>query len=164
MFSPRRLQTPLFLSRPSPGVLELSDLSKMFTSPALPLVSFSSSLPNKSWQRCVGLTVTPPFQLSDTCAFKKDLPPGIKLYGGGGGAEHFSDQGSPINHFMGLWGERNKGKGNALYYVSLSFITTVLPQHGIPLPCGQRMVKILRCVTHGVARLVGVPVGRMSDS
>lgn len=84
--------------------------------------------------------------------------------GGGGGAEHFSDQGSPINHFMGLWGERNKGKGNALYYVSLSFITTVLPQHGIPLPCGQRMVKILRCVTHGVARLVGVPVGRMSDS
>lgn len=55
VFSPRCLQAPLFLSRPSSGVLELSDLSKMFTSPALPLVPFNSLLPNKSWQRCVGI-------------------------------------------------------------------------------------------------------------
>lgn len=69
MFSSRNLQCSLFfLSRPSQGVLKLSDLSKMFTSLSLHLVSFNSLLPNKSWQRCVVVySVTPPFQLSDTC-------------------------------------------------------------------------------------------------
>lgn len=72
--SSRSLQCHLFFkSRPSQGVLKLSDLSKMFTS-SLPLVSFRALLQNKSWQRCtVVCSLTPPFQLSDTCWVLKKI-------------------------------------------------------------------------------------------
>lgn len=122
-----------FLSRPSQGVLELSDLSKMFTS-SLPLVSLRSLLPNKSWQRCVGVyRVTPPFQLSDTCWIKrkKNLPPGIKLYRR---QKAFSSLGE-----LTIYGPRGKEqkfstKEMTFYYFSLTPTARELSQPGIPLP------------------------------
>ena len=56
---------------------------------------------------------------------------------------------------MGPWGKGNKGKGNALYYFSLSSIARELPQLGFPFPLCHRIVKIPKRMTHGVAKLLG---------
>ena len=121
-----------FLSRPSQGVLELSDLSKMFTS-SLALVSFSSLLPNKSWQRCVRVySVTPPFQLSDTCRIKKYPPPGSNFTGGRNLLQF-----RWISHLWAM-GKREqlfriKETTSTFYCSSLPSTARELPQPGIPL-------------------------------
>lgn len=141
-----------FLSRPSQGVLELSDLSKMFTS-SLALVPFGSLLPNKSWQRCVGIySVTPPFQLSDTCRIKKNLPPGSNFTGGRNLLQF-----RWINHLWAMGKREQLFRIRKRHFIAPPYLLQPESCHNPVFPSRAAMgiIKIPMCVTHGVARHVG---------